>query len=171
MTDARRSLDALDVVLAGAAALLALLTRLAFLLGAPDRAWPHSILYEGDAPVWVAWARALEAGQPFEFDLPLRTPGVAYLLHWLSSGEIAAPFIGWKVVWCIMSAATCGLAYLAFRRVFARRASLIATALLVFSYGSLLTATSLNNETPYTLVLYAPERLPREGNQSTQRSS
>lgn len=41
--------------------------RALFLFGAIDSAWPHSTLYEGDALVWLEWARALRAGQPFEF--------------------------------------------------------------------------------------------------------
>ncbi|MHC5023986.1 MAG: glycosyltransferase family 39 protein, partial [Planctomycetota bacterium] len=142
-----------DRVLAALIALVALSSRLMYLFGAPDRAWPHAARYEGDAPSWIVWARALRSGAPYEFDLPLRPPGVAYLLHWLDPGTIGPSFLGWKIAWCAVSAATCGLAYLAFRRGFPRRAALIACGLLVFSYGSALTATSLNNETLYTFLL------------------
>ena len=82
--------------------------RALFLFGAEDAAWPHSTLYEGDAIVWLDWARALRAGQPFEFDLPVRAPGLAFLLSWLG-GELVAPFTGLKLLFCGLSAATVGL--------------------------------------------------------------
>src|SRR5688572_4175872 len=104
---------------------VALAVRLLFLFSSPDRIWPHSIYYEGDAPVWVEWAGALDRGVPFEFDLPLRAPAVAYLLHWATAGVIEPPFTDFKVLWCVMSAAACGLAYLCFVRIFTRRVSLI----------------------------------------------
>lgn len=151
-----------DALVAAGVFGLALLTRLLFLFASVDRAWPHSIWYEGDAPTWVRWAQALARGEAFEFDLPLRTPGVAYLLHWLSFGgdpawggaEGGPSFLLWKVLWCAMSAAACAVAYLGFRQVFNRRVSLIAAMLCAFSFGLYVTATSLNNETPYMLVLF-----------------
>lgn len=150
-----------DAIIAVGVFGLALLTRLLFLFSSVDRAWPHSIWYEGDAPMWVRWAQALARGEMFEFDLPLRTPGVAYLLHWLSlggnpaGGEVGSPSFLWcKVLWCAMSAAACAAAYLGFRQVFSRRVSLVASALCVFSFGLYVIATSLNNETPYMLVLF-----------------
>ena len=71
---------------AAAITLLALLLRLAFLFGSPDRAWPHSIWYEGDAPLWVEYAAALDKGEAFEFNLPIHPPGVAYPLSWFYPG-------------------------------------------------------------------------------------
>lgn len=141
-----------DLLFALAFFFTALLTRLIFLFGSSDRDWPHSIWYEGDAPTWVRWAAALRAGEPFEFDLPLRTPGMAYLLHWLSFGAEPS-FLAWKIVWCILSAATCAVMYLACRRAFSERISLIAAGLCVFSFGQYMLATSLNNETPYMFLL------------------
>src|SRR6186713_424667 len=98
--------------LLGAAAVfaLAMAVRVLFLYATSDRGWPHSAWYEGDAPMWVRWARALERGEPFEFDLPMRTPGVAFLLHWLP-GKLAAPFTALKLAWCALSAATCALLF------------------------------------------------------------
>src|SRR5688572_15074483 len=86
----------------GAAALgvfaIALLVRLLFLSGSADRGWPHSVYYEGDAPEWVRWANALDRGERYEFDLPLRSPAVAYLMHWLWPGQAHAPFTTTKVL-------------------------------------------------------------------------
>lgn len=142
-----------DFTLACAVFAAALLARLLFLYASPDRAWPHSIFYEGDALTWIEWARALRQGEDFELDLPLRTPGVAYLLYWLPVDATQPPFTAIKVIWCTLSAAACAVAYLCFARVFSRRIALIATALCVFSFGLHVIATSLNNETIYLLLV------------------
>jgi hypothetical protein len=132
---------------------IALLVRVSFLLATPDRAWPHSILYEGDAPVWVRWARALDRGEPFEFDLPMRTPGVAFALHWFAPIGADASFTALKLVWCAISAATCAAVFVVARSMFSPRAALIAAGWLCFSFGSYELATSLDNETPYALLV------------------
>ena len=134
---------------------IALIGRLLFLFGSADQSWPHSIYYEGDAPVWVEYATALNRGETFEHGIPLRTPGVAYLLHWLQPESPPFQFEWLKVLWCVMSALSCSIAYLGFTQAFGRRAALLAAGLCAFSYGSYVTATSLNNEAPYTLVLTA----------------
>jgi Dolichyl-phosphate-mannose-protein mannosyltransferase len=144
-------LDRRDYAIAAVAAALILALRLLFLFSGPDRAWPHSAIYEGDAPTWARWATALSAGQPFEFDLPFRTPGVAWLLHLL--GLDSAPFTTAKILWCVMSAATGAALYLVLARWFTRRAGIIATLLFSLSFGSFALATSLNNETPYALLV------------------
>jgi hypothetical protein len=131
----------------------ALALRLLFLFRSADAAWPHSALYEGDAPVWARWAKALGRGEPFEFDLPMRPPGMAWLLRWL--GADAVPFTGTKVLWCAISAATVALLWLVLARWFTRRAAWIAAALLAVSFGSFELATSLNNEAPYALLVTA----------------
>ena len=132
---------------------LTLALRLMYLLHSPDFAWPHSLLYEGDAPVWARWAMQLNLEQPFEYDLAFRTPGVAWILHWL--GFIATPFTRAKIIWCAISAMTTGLLYLVIARWFSRNAGIIAATLFALSYGSFVLATSLNNEAPYALLLVA----------------
>ncbi len=130
-------------------------TRLLFLWSSPDRAWPHSILYEGDAPVWVEWARELARGRPFEFDLPLRAPGAAYLLHWLGGGLAGDDFVRLKVVWCAASALTCALLFAAVRDSLGARTAWIAGGLCAFSFSAYVLATSLNNEAWYGLGVVA----------------
>jgi Dolichyl-phosphate-mannose-protein mannosyltransferase len=143
-------------IIAATIFVIALIVRLLFLFSQPDAAWPHSALYEGDSPEWIRWAQALSRGRPYEFDLPLRSPGVAYLLYWLGAGDSGVySYASWKVLWCVLSAATCSLSYLGFVTVFSRRVALIAAGFCVFSFGSYVAATSLCNETPYAFCLFA----------------
>lgn len=144
-----------DLASAGAIAAIALLVRIAVLLVSPDKHWPHSLWYEGDAPVWVVWANALAAGVPFEFDLPLRSPAAAYLLHWIHPAPFTPDFsyIWLKAFWCMISAAACGIAHLCFVPTIGRRAAWIASGMCVLSFSSIVLATSLNNENLYCLTL------------------
>lgn len=146
-----RRLGAGDLAIAAAFMSAALAVRLLSLHHGPDAPWPHSMLYEGDAPVWVQWAQAIGRGEPFEADLAFRTPGVAFLLAWL--GLDAAPFTAAKTLWCVLSAATAGALYLVVARWFARPAALVAATLCTASFGQIALATSLNNEAPYALLV------------------
>jgi hypothetical protein len=152
---AERSTAAIEWRSALAIASVAFAVRALFLFASPDRTWPHSILYEGDATAWVDWARVLGRGESFEFDLPMRTPGVAFLLHVIANGALDGPFVGLKLVWCAISAATCAWLYVVVRRELTPRVALIAAGLLCFSFGQYQTATSLNNEALYTFLLVA----------------
>lgn len=137
-------------VLALVAASFAL--RALFLFGADDAAWPHSTLYEGDAIVWLDWARALRAGQPFEFDLPVRAPGLAFLLNWLG-GDLVAPFTGLKLLFCGLGACTVGFFFAGLRARASFRVATTASALLALSFAQYELATSLNNEAPYLALV------------------
>ncbi len=140
-----------EVLVASVIFLVVLALRLALLANTPDASWPHSMLYEGDAPVWATWAQQIVAGEPFEENLPFRTPGVAFLLAWI--GASAVPFTAAKALWCAMSAATAAATYLVLARFFTRRVGLIAALFLALSFAVGVAATSLNNETPYALLL------------------
>ncbi len=132
-------------------ATLTLGLRLMYLLSSQDFTWPHSVVFEGDAPTWARWSSQLKLAQPFEYDLAFRTPGVAWILHWL--GLSSPPFTSAKVIWCVISAITTGLLYLVIARWFSRRAGIIAATLFALSYGSFVLASSLNNEAPYALLI------------------
>ncbi len=132
---------------------IAMIVRTLFLFATTDHAWPHSALYEGDAPVWVRWAQAIDRGDPFEFDLPMRSPAVAFALHWLVPGVLAAPFTILKLLWCAISAATCAMLFAIVQREISTRVAWIAATLLCFAFGSYEIATSLNNEAPYAFLL------------------
>ncbi|MFM7051993.1 MAG: glycosyltransferase family 39 protein [Planctomycetota bacterium] len=146
-----RRLGAGDLAAAAAFMAAAIAIRLLALHHGPDAPWPHSMLYEGDAPAWVRWAQALGRGEPFEADLAFRTPGVAFLLHWL--GVDNAPFTAAKTLWCVLSAITAGALYLVVARWFTRPAAVVAAALCTASFGQIALATSLNNEAPYALLV------------------
>ncbi|HKQ47794.1 MAG TPA: glycosyltransferase family 39 protein [Phycisphaerae bacterium] len=131
----------------------AVAARLSYLIASPDRAWPHSVAYEGDAPLWARFADALLIGQPFEFDLPVHPPGVAYLLSWLPNHESHGYFLAAKVIWCLLGALSCALTIVAARPHFGLRVAALAGLLSAASFGLIVQSTSLNNETPYTLLL------------------
>jgi len=141
----------------------ALCTRLAFLWASPDRQWPHAVCYEGDATLWVRYAWHLQRGLPFEWDLPIHTPAMGYLLRWAGGAEVKHGFAGYKTAWCILSAASCLLTWLLAQQVMSadrrrdqaapRRVASVAALLAAGSFGLTVQATSLNNEVPYTFLL------------------
>lgn len=134
--------------------LVALALRALFLFSNEGAGWPHSALYEGDAPVWIQWARALRAGQPFEFDLPVRAPGMAFLIEAVG-GDLRAPFTALKFALCACGGATVVLFFVGLRAWATPRVAGIAAGLLALSFGQLELATSLNNEAPYLLLVVA----------------
>ena len=127
---------------------IALAARLLFLHATPDSAWAGSALYKGDAALWLEWAAALEQGRPFELGLPLRPPGMAYLVAALGSGSLAG--VAWlKLLGCVLGAAVVALFAAAARQSFGARVAWVSGLLCAFSTGLLALSTSLNNETPY----------------------
>lgn len=147
-----------DIAACAAIFLVALGVRGAFLHASPDRLWPHSALYEGDAPLWVEFAEALRAGRPFELDLPIHAPGLAYTLAYLWPGPLdelstGRGFFALKVMWCVVGAAVCGGLFLVARRSFNARVAFVAALLSALSFAQTVQSASLNNEAPYTLLL------------------
>ncbi len=163
MTEPDRPGIRLDLVIAAALGLVALASRLLFLFSSIDRKWPHSVLFEGDAPLWIDWLRAINTNSLFEFGLPIHSPAVAHLLAALGAANIPADWTGYKVLWCIISAMTCPLLYLSALRSLgavedwrrARPAALIASLWFALSFHASVLATSLNGEALYTLLLVA----------------
>ncbi len=161
MTEPDRPGIRLDLVIAAALGLVGLASRLLFLFSSIDRQWPHSVLFEGDAPLWIDWLRAISTNSLFEFGLPIHSPAVTHLLAALGAASIPADWTGYKVLWCVISAMTCSLLYLvALRslgavgdRRFARPAALIASLWFALSFHASVLATSLNGEALYTLLL------------------
>jgi hypothetical protein len=134
--------------------LVAWLARILFLRAAPDASWPHSIAYKGDALLWLDHARCLDAGIPFEFSLPLRPPGTAYLLSWLWDGT-AEGIARLKLVWTAMGAATVALLHRTWLASFGPRVAGLAAGAAALSGGLMIVSGSLNNETPYLLAATA----------------
>ena len=132
--------------------------RLLFWQATPDRDWSHSVYYKGDAPTWMAYARALELGQPFELGLPLRPPGNGYLLAALGAGGGEASIARAKLVWCGLGALAVVLLHGAVRRIWGAGLALWVGGFCAVSSGLMVLSTSLNNETPYLLLVAATLR-------------
>ncbi len=133
---------------------LALALRLLFWQATPDADWPYSACYKGDAATWLAYAQALQAGQPFELGLPLRPPAAGYLMAWAWDGT-AGGVATLRLLWCLLGALTVPLIYAAVRRSFGLRTAVSAGLIAAASTGLMLLSTSLNNETPYLLLVAA----------------
>lgn len=130
----------------------ALALRLLFWQATPDARWAYSALFKGDAVLWLEYARALQVGGAFELGLPLRPPGNAYLLAAVWDGTAAGvPFL--RGLFTVMGAAVPAVLFLAAEGPWGRRPALLAGALAAASSGLLVLGSSLNNETPYLLLV------------------
>ncbi len=130
---------------------VALLIRLAFWRATPDALWSYSLWYKGDAPLWVEATRVLTAGETFQFGLPLRPPGMLFLLPRVLSlvgGPGAA--VG---LWCALGALVPTLFFLAAVPSVGVGTARLAGAIMAVSSGLLMLSTSLNNETPYLVLV------------------
>ncbi len=143
-----------ETVAAVAIFLFALVLRLSFWQATPDVAWGHTAYYKGDAPTWLEYARAIQQERPFELGLPLRPPGNAYLIAALWDGSDQDL---WRLrfTWCLLGALAVALVYGAARRAFGMRVALVTGLWAGASTGLLMLSTSLNNETPYLVLLAA----------------
>jgi hypothetical protein len=144
-----------DLALALAFGAVALAERLGALFTSNDRTWSHSVLLEGDAPLWIDWLRAIRAGTPFELGLPIHSPVVPHVLSLLGADPTSSDWTSAKVVWCVVSSMTVPLLYLAVARTLGRAVAIIASLWLAFSFHSIALATSLNGEAIYTFLLVA----------------
>lgn len=128
--------------------------RLFFWQASPDAGWPGSASYQGDAWTWLEHAAALQAGRPFELGLPLRPPGMAYLLAaiWIG-GRAGLWFAG--LAWAALGALAAVLFYGAARLAGGERVGVLTGLLCAGSSGLMILSTSLNNETPYLVLLGA----------------
>jgi len=131
---------------------LALLLRVLFWQATPDRSWPYSAWYKGDAPVWMQYAQALRGGQPFELGLPIHPPGAGYLVAALWNGhESGIPWL--RLVWALMGALVVVLVYAAVLRAFGFAVAVVTGYLCAVSTGLMILGSSINNEVPYLLLV------------------
>jgi len=133
---------------------VALILRVLFLFATADAAGAFSPYYKGDTPVWLNYATAIQASTLFDLGLPLRPPGVAYVIAFFWNG-VDNGFLFLKLVWSFMGAATVGLFFLAVLRCFDLRVAVIAALITAASTGLMIVSTSPNNETPYLLLVIA----------------
>ena len=136
---------------------LALAFRVLFWVAFGQGEQAYSAFYKGDAGLWVAYARALADGAPFELGLPLRPPGMAYLLAALG---VTGDTFGWqRLAFCALGALVPPLFYLGIRHGVGEVVARWAAGFTCAATGLILLSSSLNNETPY-LVLVTPGEAP-----------
>ncbi len=84
--------------------------------------------------------------------LPTKPPGTAWLIAGLWNGRDSG-FALLKLFWCLMGAGTAALLFAAWHRDFGARVAWPAGLATAAGTGLLILATSLNNETPYLLLV------------------
>jgi len=134
---------------------LALVVRWLFLSASPDGLGPFSPYYKGDAPLWLAYASALQQGQPFglELGLPLRPPGNAWLVDWLWDGTVEGlPSL--RGAYAFLGACAVPLTFVVASAV-GRSVALVASAWVAVSFGAIQLSASPNVEAPYMLLALA----------------
>ena len=150
-----RSRAALTAMVTIGVGMLALAERLLALFISTDRRWPHSVLLEGDALLWIDWLRSIREGTLFELGLAIHSPVVPFLLAILGADPSSSDWTQYKVVWCLFSALTCSLLYLAALRTVGPIVALLAAVWFAFAYHASALATSLNGEVVYSLLVVA----------------
>jgi len=133
---------------------LALVLRLIFLHATPDAVGPYNSFYKGDTPTWLDYAQAIQSSRPFDLGIPLRPPGVAYLVALLWNGQESG-FLSLKLIWSFFGAAAVALLFFAVLRSFGLRVAFIAALVASASTGLMIVSTSINNEAPYLLLVLA----------------
>jgi hypothetical protein len=131
---------------------VALAMRVLFWQATPDRSWPYSVWYKGDAPVWMDYAQALQAGRAFELGIPIHPPGAGYLVAALWNGR-ADGFAGLRLSWAVMGALVVVLVYVAVLRSFGLAVAAMTGWLCAVGNGLLALGSSINNEVPYLLIV------------------
>ncbi len=122
--------------------------RLAFLHATPDRVWPYSCYFKGDALVFMRQAfdgALLEEGAPF------RPAGVALILAMIWD-KTAEGFVWLRHVWILLGTLPAPLLYLLCRAPLGERVALIAGGFLALASGPMLIDSALGSETPYLLL-------------------
>ena len=131
---------------------LALALRVLFLQATADRTGPYSPYYQGDTPVWLDYAAAIRSSVPFDMGLPMRPPGVAYLVAALWDGQPGG-YPALRLAWCVLGAVTVALIYLVLLRTFGFKVAVVAAFLAASSTGLMIVSTAVNNETVYLLLV------------------
>ncbi|MBL0693486.1 glycosyltransferase family 39 protein [Comamonas sp. JC664] len=136
---------------------LSLLLRWLFLQAAPDRTWPFSIFFYGDARFFHAYAVDLARGHEGPAALPYHPPlfpwllGLLYRVLGMPRGD-ASPY---KLALATLNAATVAFTWWWWRRLLGTGWSLLGAALFAGSFGWLVLSTTYSNEVLYALFLSA----------------
>ena len=128
--------------------------RLLYWQATPDRTWPYSVAFKGDAPVWLQYAQDLQRGLPVDLGLPIHPPGAGYLTAALWNGTAAG--IGFvRFAWVGMGALVVLAFHRALRRTFPATVAACAAGYAAGATGLVVLSSSINNETPYLLLVTA----------------
>lgn len=131
---------------------LALVVRLLYWQATPDRSWPYSVAFKGDAPVWLQYAQSLQQGRPVDLDLPIHPPGAGYLTAALWNGTVAG--VGFvRFAWVGMGALVVLAFHRALLRTFPPLVAAFAAGYAAVATGLVVLSSSINNETPYLLLV------------------
>jgi hypothetical protein len=133
---------------------VALIVRILFLQATPDSSWPYSSYYRGDSLTWLQYADAIQKGAAFQDGLPLRPPGMAFLVAGLWNGKLNG-IETLNILWCVLGSVAVALFYVAVLRSFGSFAARLAGLAAACSTALLLLSTSLNNEVPYLVLVVA----------------
>lgn len=135
--------------------------RLFFANATPDARWAYSATLKGDAPLWLEYARALHAGQPFELGLPLHPPGAGYLAAALWDGRTES-LLPLRLAWAVIGALTVVALWTAARRAFGPLVAWLSAAWAACSTGLIVLSNSVGAEAPYLLLAVASLGLVEE---------
>jgi hypothetical protein len=131
---------------------LALTLRILFLEATGDSAGAFSPYYKGDTPTWLGYAGAIRSSSPFDLGLPMRPPGVAWLVALAWNGQEDG-FALLRVLWSIGGAAVVALFFVAVFRSFGLGVAAVAGGVAATSTGLMILSNSPNNEIPYLLLV------------------
>ncbi|MBN8231821.1 glycosyltransferase family 39 protein [Corallococcus macrosporus] len=132
-----------------------LLLRGLYLAGAPDRDWPFSVFFAGDARFFHTAALDLARGHEGPAALPYHPPLFPALLGWLYRvmGEPRGSALPYKLALACLGAATVALCFGFWRRLLGTAWSFVAAGLYAASFGWLVLSTTYSNETLSALWL------------------
>lgn len=131
----------------------AILVRWWFVLAWDEAGSASSVFYHGDAQAFLAFARAIAAGEPFDNGIPFHPPGwPAFLSTLVTVGMNVAAL---KLGTACLSGLTVGLTALLACRLAGRGAMLAVALLGTFHFGHIVAGTVLVSESLYGLLLVA----------------
>jgi hypothetical protein len=132
-----------------------LLLRVLYLVASPDRDWPFSVFFAGDARFFHTAALEQARGRELPAALPYHPPLFPALLGLLYRvlGEPKGSALPYKLVLACVGAATVALCQGFWRRLLGTAWSFVAAGLYAASFGWLVLSTTYSNETLSALWL------------------
>ncbi|WP_338867049.1 ArnT family glycosyltransferase [Myxococcus stipitatus] len=136
---------------------LSLLLRWLYLQSSPDRTWPFSIFFYGDARFFHTYALDHVRGHEGPAALPYHPPLFPWLLGLLYRvlGEPQGSAYPYKLVLAALSAATVALTWAWWRTLLGTAWSFVGACLFASSFGWLVLSTTYSNEVLYAFFLSA----------------